>query len=67
MRRIIKSEALLQVCPTRGKFPEVEARPPVGMAAHHLRGDVAAGLAQLSQLRGKLSRPLQIGSSPVIQ
>ena len=36
------------------------------MAAHHLHEDIAGGLTELSQLRCKLARPLQISSSPMI-
>ena len=66
MRRIIKSKPLLQKCPTCGKFTELDARPPAGLAAHDLHQNVAGGVTQLSQLASKPSRPLQIGSSPMI-
>jgi|SRR6516165_8571382 len=66
MRRVVKSEAILQVCPTSRKFPEVEAGQPTSFAPQHLRGNVVSGVAQLTQLRSKLSCALQIGSSPMI-
>src|SRR6516165_7752152 len=66
IRRIIQSNRLLQVCPARGKFSEMEARPPAGIAAHHSRRDVTAVLAQTSQLVGKLAGPVEVSSSPMI-
>jgi hypothetical protein len=64
---IIKREALLEVLPTRGEFPEAEADEAFGIAADELRDDVAGGVAQLSELGGKPLRALQVGSSPRIR
>jgi len=66
MRWIIERKPLLQLCATCGKFPEVEPRRPASIATQYLHEDVAGGVTQLSQLRGKLSRLLQVGSSPMV-
>ena len=65
VRRIIASKAALHVLASSGKLPSKEAGQPADVAAHHLRGNVAAVLAQAYHLLGKLPRPLQISSSPV--
>ena len=66
MRRINKNKPLIQVRPTCGKLPELEARQADGVGAHHLHEDVTGGVTQLSQLLSKPSRLLKIGSSKMI-
>ena len=65
--RIVKSQGLLQVCPTRGECPEEQAGEPAGVAAEHLRRDIGIGFAQVPKLCGTPLRPLQIALSPIVQ
>ena len=66
MRRIIQGEASLKVRPTCGKFPEAKTRHSDATRADHLHGDIAGGVAQLSKVHSEPSRPLQIGSGPMV-
>src|SRR6516162_10654032 len=63
MRRVVKSKRLLVVYATCGEVSEKKARKPAGPAPHPLDQDIAAGVAQRSQLCSKPLRLLQINAA----